>query len=133
MKKQWALLLAAVLSVVASGATAQTHESITVQVVDVPVYVFSQGKPIRNLTKNDFELYVNGKRQSIDYFDPIEFAPPAAADWGKDISITAAPATDKVIRQKVALPPGNYVAKSLLRVGKSIGFAKVAFTIPDEK
>ena len=63
----------------AARSGAQTRESITVEVVDVPVYVFSHGKPVRNLTKDDFELFVNGKRQTIDYFDPIEFAPAAAA------------------------------------------------------
>jgi VWFA-related protein len=93
MKKQYALLLSAVLSLLASGATAQTHESITVQVIDVPVYVFSQGKPIRNLTKEDFELYVNGKRQTIDYFDPIEFVEDAAASAQKP-ALTVAPAAD---------------------------------------
>ena len=72
-------LIAAILTLLAAGAGAQTRESITVQVVEVPVYVFSHGKPIRNLTKDDFELFVNGKRQTIDYFDPIEFAPSAAA------------------------------------------------------
>jgi hypothetical protein len=51
----------------------------------------------------------------------------------KSLAIPARPATDKVIRQKVVLPPGNYVAKSLLRVEKSLGFAKVAFTVPNEK
>jgi VWFA-related protein len=72
-------VLLAILLLLASGAAAQTHESITVQVVDVPVYVFSHGKPIRNLTKDDFELYVNGKRQTIDYFDPIELTTANAA------------------------------------------------------
>src|SRR5258708_3133772 len=51
----------------------------------------------------------------------------------KKISIPAAPEKDVAIRQKLALSPGKYVAKSLLRVDKSIGFAKVAFAIPDEK
>jgi VWFA-related protein len=73
----------AVLALIAATAAAQPHESITVQVIDVPVYVFRNGTSIRNLTKDDFELYVNGKRQTIDYFDPIEFtkvdAPPQAA------------------------------------------------------
>jgi VWFA-related protein len=72
-------VLLGILFLLASVAAAQTHEVITVQVVDVPVYVFSHGKPIRNLTKDDFELYVNGKRQTIDYFDPIEFAPAVGA------------------------------------------------------
>src|SRR5258708_5626089 len=79
MRKQCTSVLFAVLALVAATAAAQTHESITVQVVDVPVYVFSHGKPIRNLTKGDFQLFVNGKPQTIDYFDPIDFSPVAAA------------------------------------------------------
>jgi VWFA-related protein len=79
MKKYSSPLIVVILALLAAGAGAQTRESITVQVVEVPVYVFSHGKPVRNLTRDDFELFVNGKRQSIDYFDRIEFAPPAAA------------------------------------------------------
>ena len=67
-----------VVALFTSAARAQTHESITVQVIDVPVYVFSNGTSIRNLTKDDFELFVNGKPQTIDYFDPIDFSPVAA-------------------------------------------------------
>jgi VWFA-related protein len=78
MRKQCTSVFFAVLSIVAATAAAQTHESITVQVFDVPVYVFSDGKPIRNLTKDDFQLFVNGKPQTIDYFDPIDFSPVAA-------------------------------------------------------
>jgi VWFA-related protein len=79
MKKHVSALMFGIALLFAARAGAQTRESITVEVVDVPVYVFSHGKPIRNLTKDDFELFVNGKRQTIDYFDPIEFAPSAAA------------------------------------------------------
>lgn len=77
--KTIAALFSAVL--LAVPLLAQTHsESITVEVVDVPVYVYGANGPIRNLTKGDFELFVNGKRQEIDYFDAIDFtpAPPSA-------------------------------------------------------
>ncbi|HEY2324165.1 MAG TPA: VWA domain-containing protein [Thermoanaerobaculia bacterium] len=57
---------------------AQTHsESITVEVVDVPVYVYNAQGALQNLKKDDFELFVNGKPQPIDYFDPIDFRAPA--------------------------------------------------------
>ncbi|HEV8435827.1 MAG TPA: VWA domain-containing protein [Thermoanaerobaculia bacterium] len=60
---------------------AQTHsESITVEVVDVPVYVYNANGAVQNLKKDDFELYVNGKPQSIDYFDPIDFRAPAKTE-----------------------------------------------------
>ncbi|HEX3068505.1 MAG TPA: VWA domain-containing protein [Thermoanaerobaculia bacterium] len=95
MKKHSAPLIAAIVLLLAAGAGAQTRESITVQVVEVPVYVFGHGKPIRNLTKDNFELFVNGKRQTIDYFDPIEFAPAAAAPPTQaEKSIVAPPPAD---------------------------------------
>ena len=54
-------LLAAV--VLALPIAAQTHsESITVEVVDVPVYVYNSNGALQNLTKNDFQLFVNGTR-----------------------------------------------------------------------
>ncbi len=60
-----------------------SRQEITVEVIEVPVYVFSSGKPLRNLTKDDFELAVNGKRQQIDYFARTDFAAaPAAAQNG---------------------------------------------------
>lgn len=60
---------------------AQTHsESITVEVVDVPVYVYNANGALQNLKKDDFELYVNGKPQTIDYFDPIDFRAPAKSE-----------------------------------------------------
>lgn len=71
-------LLAALLCV-AIAASAQVREQITVEAVDVPVYVVSKGKPVRNLTKDDFELYVNGKRQPIDYFEAVDFTEPSPA------------------------------------------------------
>jgi VWFA-related protein len=72
MKKTIAVLAAVVLAV---PLLAQTHsETITVEVIDVPVYVYGAQGPVRDLTKADFELFVNGKRQQIDYFDPIEFS-----------------------------------------------------------
>jgi len=98
MKKQCTSLFFAVLAIVAATAAAQTHESITVQVVDVPVYVFSHGKPIRDLTKNDFELFVNGKRQAIDYFDTIDLATAGSAPQAKK-PVAAAAAADPRARR----------------------------------
>ncbi|HSY50297.1 MAG TPA: VWA domain-containing protein [Thermoanaerobaculia bacterium] len=68
-----------ILILLPAGAGAQTHhEVVTVEVVDVPVYVISHGKPVRDLTKGDFELFVNDKRQPIEYFERIDFAAAAA-------------------------------------------------------
>lgn len=46
-------------------------DSITVNVVEVPVYVERFGAPVAGLTRDDFELFVNGHRQPIEYFDVL--------------------------------------------------------------
>lgn len=50
------------------------RENLTVEVVEVPVYVTSGGTPVRGLTKDAFELTVDGRRMPIDYFDEVDFA-----------------------------------------------------------
>src|SRR3954466_13930801 len=62
------------LTLVASAAFAQLRESVTVQVVEVPVYVTAGGAPVTGLGRENFRLFVNGKAQAIDYFDQIDFA-----------------------------------------------------------
>jgi VWFA-related protein len=52
-------------------AAQSVRDSVTIEVVDVPVFVTSNGQPVRDLTAGDFELYVNGKPQAIEYFDVI--------------------------------------------------------------
>ena len=49
----------------------QLSENITVNVVEVPVYVSRWGHSVTDLTKDDFILTVNGKPQTIEYFDRI--------------------------------------------------------------
>jgi VWFA-related protein len=62
----------------ASGA--QIRDSVTVEVVQVPVYVTaSDGQPVRGLTKDSFTLLVDGHPQTIDYFDVIDFATVSGA------------------------------------------------------
>ncbi|HEX3067093.1 MAG TPA: VWA domain-containing protein, partial [Thermoanaerobaculia bacterium] len=99
MKKHLSLCLTGIIALLAAGARAQTHESITVQVIDVPVYVFSNGKPITNLTRDNFELFVNGKRQTIDYFDRIELATPAPAPAAAKSAPAATPIADPRARR----------------------------------
>ena len=79
----------------AIGATAQVRDQITVEAVDVPVYVFSNGKPVRQLSKNDFELFVNGKPQPIDYFETVDFTAPPPAAPALPQSATAPPQTSQ--------------------------------------
>jgi VWFA-related protein len=73
----------ALLVACAFSAQAQVRESMTVEVVQVPVYVTtSDGKPVTGLKKDAFQLSVDGHPQAIDYFDTFDFAaatsePPA--------------------------------------------------------
>jgi VWFA-related protein len=72
------LALLAVL--VTLNASAQQHrESVTVEVIDVPVYVSRGTTPVAGLTRDDFELYVNGRRQPIEYFDSMAAADGSAS------------------------------------------------------
>src|ERR1700686_1835457 len=62
-------------------ASAQVRESVTVEVIEVPVYVStSGGTPLRGLTRDAFQLFVNGKPQPIEYFDPVDYNAAPAQD-----------------------------------------------------
>jgi VWFA-related protein len=63
------------------------EDAVTVNVVDVPVYVERFGVPIEGLTREDFTLFVDGKPQAIDYFDVVEDqrGPEAAAGVHADL------------------------------------------------
>src|SRR5205085_3983650 len=63
-----ALLFAAV-------ARAQLQESVNVHLVEVPVTVVDRdGRPVRGLTADFFELFDSGKKQTLASFDAIDFA-----------------------------------------------------------
>lgn len=53
----------------------QVRENLTVEVVEVPVYVTSgDGKPVQGLPRDAFQLFVDGRPQAIEYFDAVDFA-----------------------------------------------------------
>ena len=55
------------IAVSAADAHAQVRESMTVEVVEVPVYITTaDGQPIRGLTRDAFQLFVDGRPQPID-------------------------------------------------------------------
>jgi VWFA-related protein len=60
-----------IFGLLAMPLAAQTRETVTVEVVDVPVYVRRGSEPVRGLTRDDFELLVNGRKQPIEYFDVL--------------------------------------------------------------
>jgi len=63
-----------ILFLAAVAIAAPQREITNVEVVQVPVYVTAQGQAVRGLTQNNFQLFVNGKPQPIDYFDVVDFA-----------------------------------------------------------
>src|SRR5687768_13610016 len=80
-------------------APPQFAEEIEVRVIDVDVAVTDrQGNPLTSLTRDDFELYEDGKRVDIAYFSRIvdgrlaDLPSPAAAQQGQSVT-TPAPRT----------------------------------------
>ncbi len=45
------------------------QEEVTVIAAEVPVRVIHKGQVVKNLTKEDFELYENGVKQEITAFE----------------------------------------------------------------
>ena len=78
MRRVLALLLVAV------PAFAAHREVQNVEVVQVPVYVSTALGVVTGLTRDNFDLTVNGKPQPIDYFDVIDFGKIAPADTRVD-------------------------------------------------
>ena len=64
MKKLLVLSITVILAVILSAQEIQ-HEAIAIN-VEVPVRVFSRGVFIDNLTIDDFELYEDGVKQTVD-------------------------------------------------------------------
>jgi len=44
---------------------------VTVTAVEVPVRVLYKGQPVKDLTKEDFEIYENGIKQNITVFEAV--------------------------------------------------------------
>lgn len=71
------LIRCCAVALIALTASAQLQENVTVELIEVPVYVTGpDGQPIRGLTKDNFELRVNRRAQPIEYFDAIDYAAP---------------------------------------------------------
>jgi VWFA-related protein len=65
----------------ATSAFAQLHETVNVNLIEVPVSVVdSSGNPVRGLTAANFELYDAGKKQTITSFDKIDFGSSEAVN-----------------------------------------------------
>ncbi|MGH9457638.1 MAG: hypothetical protein ACRD2J_08370, partial [Thermoanaerobaculia bacterium] len=75
-------ILAVTLALIPAAAFAQTvKETIQVTVVEVPVVVSDrEGAPVRGLTKEDFEIFDQGKRVPVEYFEVVDLELVSAED-----------------------------------------------------
>ena len=98
-------LIPVLLLAVAAGA--QVRKSVTVELIEVPVYVTVDGKPVRNLSCEALP-----KQIAFDESSRV------ATGW-------------VTLREIFQLPPGTYAAKALLRIAGTnvLGFARNDFTI----
>ncbi len=64
---------------------------IDVTLVNVDVTVTSHGEPVRGLTRDDFEVFEDGRRQEITSFDAVEQASPVAGAAAPDAAQPADP------------------------------------------
>jgi hypothetical protein len=72
-KKYWFGFIVCLIPVICSFVSAQQRqqESVTVTAVEVPVRVLQKGRVVRDLTREDFEIYENGVKQDITAFDVL--------------------------------------------------------------
>src|SRR5258706_2119178 len=97
-------LIAASLLLAATALTAQVTESIDVRIVNVDVTVTSKGAPVRGLTRDDFEIFEDGRPQKITNFYSVEEPARAKVATAPTVAPSAeAPATetDPRFRRKV--------------------------------
>src|SRR5688500_6511988 len=83
-------ILCFLLAVAPSIHAQNLSENITINAVEVPVHVTRiTGAPVEGLTRDDFELFVNGKPHPIDYFDVVDetvaAASPATTEAPRDL------------------------------------------------
>lgn len=81
MNKLRALAAAFLAAVTTASASAQQFgETVQIDVVEVPVTVVDrEGRAVRGLSREHFELYDEGKRVPIDYFEAVDIARVIAA------------------------------------------------------
>ena len=78
-------LITSLVLLSAAALAAQVSETIDVRIVNVDVTVTSKGGPVRGLTRDDFEIFEDGRRQTITNF--------YASEETRAIVATAAAAT----------------------------------------
>jgi VWFA-related protein len=102
-------VIASLVVLCAATLTAQVSETINVRIVNVDVTVTSKSGPVRNLTRDDFEVFEDGHRQSITNFYATEEtkALAAKADTTTPAAVVAAEQPDPRFRRKVLVLVDN--------------------------
>jgi VWFA-related protein len=94
----------------ATALYAQVNESIDVRIVNVDVTVTSKGAPVSGLTRDDFEIFEDGKLQKVTNFYASEprraVAAPAAGNTAPAPAAEAEP--DPRFRRKVLVLVDNH-------------------------
>jgi len=94
----------------AGALNAQVSESIDVRIVNVDVTVTSKGAPVRGLTRDDFEIFEDGRPQKITNFYSVDQPARPAAASAPNAPAAAAPAaveSDPRFRRKVLVLVDN--------------------------
>jgi len=96
----------------ATALHAQVTESIDVRIVNVDVTVTSKGAPVSGLTRDDFEIFEDGKPQKITNFYASETTRRAVAASAPAANVTPAaapePEPDPRFRRKVLVLIDNH-------------------------
>lgn len=113
MRMRYRAVLVALALLASLNLAAQVViDSVTVEVVDVPMFVARGDKPIEGLTREDFELYVNGKPQPIDYFEAVSAGNEAETLRERRLFLLL---IDVAFSEPFALPRAQRAAAQMIR------------------
>ena len=124
--------LAILLFLVTLPLSAQSSEVMQVTLVEVPVNVAgSDGQPVRGLTRQNFELYDQGRKQEITHFDVIDFAERA----GKRPAMAGAAVASGAARRNFMLlfDLGNSDPASILNARKAASLFVEKLLLPGDR
>ncbi|HUP63292.1 MAG TPA: VWA domain-containing protein [Thermoanaerobaculia bacterium] len=79
--RRWLVAAGLTLAGIATAYGQRFGEAVQITVVEVPVTVVDRGgNAVRDLTKDDFELFDEGKKVPIEYFEVVDIAAITAAE-----------------------------------------------------